>query len=191
MGKNDLYSKYSANIYYILVFVVSVISLLFLPFLGSSVGLELSLPQTSADWIVYIASRIIVSTINVLIFHCFMMQGKLNVKDDPRYLEARDILIKTIEKEYIPISPGKWLFKQYGFKGTSIFVMSLLGCIALTQAILSYDVEAFISYLFVIFFGVVFGILQMKKAEQFWTEEYLRYAKYIQKKTEVNNGVNS
>ena len=86
MGKNDLYSKYSANIYYILVFVVSVISLLFLPFLGSSVGLELSLPQTSADWIVYIASRIIVSTINVLIFHCFMMQGKLNVKDDPRYL---------------------------------------------------------------------------------------------------------
>lgn len=180
----EIYDKLKAGLYYCIIGIVSFIALVFLPMVGSTVGIGLSLPTTTAGWIVWIATKMIIAILNVLIFHCFMLQGKLNVSKDERYLEARRILkLYKPDKNYIPLSPRQWQAQQYGIKGVTIFITSALSVTALTQAVLTFDWISMLTYLFVIVMGLIFGILQMKKAETFWTDEYLEYALYIRNET--------
>lgn len=37
-----------------------------------------------------------------------------------------------------------------------------------------------LTYLFTIIMGLIFGILQMKRAEEYWTDEFWKYAKMIE-----------
>ena len=74
---------------------------------------------------------------------------------------------------------------QYGKKGTTIFISSALSVIALGQAILSYDWISMLSYVFTLAMGLIFGIMQMKKAEAYWTGEYYEYALEKQKNEEI------
>ena len=161
---------------YIIIGIVSLISLVFLPMLGSTVGLGWNVPNTTVGWVVWVAVKLIVATLNVLIFHCFMQQAKINVKDNENYKRAREILVKQKEKEILPKSPSKWNSQQYIKKGSTIFTTTALSTIALTQAILSFDYVSMLTYLFTVVMGLIFGILQMKTAEEYWTDEYLQYA---------------
>lgn len=173
---------------YIIIGIVSLIALLFLPMLGSTVGLNWNIPNTLVGWIVWVTVKLIVATLNVLTFHCFMQQAKVNVKDNENYKRARDILINQKEKEVLPKSPNKWNSQQYIKKGTTIFITTGLSTIALTQAILSFDYVSMLTYLFTIVMGLIFGTLQMKTAEEYWTDEYLQYA--LMKERELNQEVN-
>ena len=164
------------GMYYIIIAVISFISVVFLPMLGSTLGLGWKLPDTTAGWVVWGASRAIVATINVLLFHSFMEQAKLNIKDDEHYREARDILVKVKKKEHKPKSPAQWNAAQYGKKGVSLFLASAMSVVAIGQAVLSYDWSTALAYLFTLGMGIIFGIMQMKKAENYWTTEYYEYA---------------
>lgn len=164
------------GMYYIIIAVISFISVVFLPMLGSTLGLGWKLPDTTAGWVVWGISRAIVATINVLLFHSFMEQAKLNIKDDKHYKEARDILVKVKKKERKPKSPAQWNAAQYGKKGTTIFLSSAMSVVAIGQAVLSYDWATALAYLFTLGMGIIFGIMQMKKAETYWTTEYYEYA---------------
>ena len=159
---------------------MSFIALVFLPMIGSTVGLGWNVPDTVVGWIVWVGSKLIVSTLNVLIFHCFMCQAKINVKDNENYIKARGILTDVNLKEIKPRSPGKWNIEQYGKKGVTIFITSSLAVVALTQAVLTFDYISMLTYLFTIIMGLIFGVLQMKTAEEYWTREYLEYALYRQ-----------
>ena len=152
------------GMYYIIIAVISFISVVFLPMLGSTLGLGWKLPDTTAGWVVWGASRAIVATINVLLFHSFMEQAKLNIKDDEHYKEARDILVKVKKKEHKPKSPAQWNAAQYGKKGVSLFLASAMSVVAIGQAVLSYDWPTALAYLFTLGMGIIFGIMQMKKA---------------------------
>ena len=164
------------GMYYIIIAVISLISVVFLPMLGTTLGLGWKLPDTTAGWVVWGVSRAIVATINVLLFHSFMEQAKLNIKDNEHYKEARDILMKVNKKEHKPKSPAQWNAAQYGKKGTSIFLSSAMSVVAIGQAVLSYDWATALAYLFTLGMGIIFGIMQMKKAETYWTTEYYEYA---------------
>lgn len=164
------------GMYYIIIAVISFISVVFLPMLGSTLGLGWKLPDTTAGWVVWGASRAIVATINVLLFHSFMEQAKLNIKDDEHYKEAQDILVKVKKKEHKPKSPAQWNAAQYGKKGVSIFLASAMSVVAIGQAVLSYEWATALAYLFTLGMGIIFGIMQMKKAETYWTTEYYEYA---------------
>lgn len=164
------------GMYYIIIAVISFISVVFLPMLGSTLGLGWKIPDTTAGWVVWGASRAIVATINVLLFHSFMEQAKLNIKDDEHYKEARDILVKVHKKEHKPKSPAQWNAAQYGKKGVSIFLASAMSVVAIGQAVLSYEWATALAYLFTLGMGIIFGIMQMKKAETYWTTEYYEYA---------------
>lgn len=164
------------GMYYIIIAVISFISVVFLPMLGSTLGLGWKIPDTTAGWVVWGASRAIVATINVLLFHSFMEQAKLNIKDDEHYKEARDILVKVKKKEHKPKSPAQWNAAQYGKKGVSLFLASAMSVVAIGQAVLSYDWSTALAYLFTLGMGIIFGIMQMKKAETYWTTEYYEYA---------------
>lgn len=171
MDKLKLYT------YYIIIGIVSLIALVFLPMVGSTMGLEMNLPDTIVGWVVYCVTKLIVAALNVIIFYCFMQQAKVNVKENEKYIEANEIL-ENIEKksERAPRSPKEWTRKQYGSKGITIFITTLLAAVSLTQAILTFDYITMLTYLFTIIMGLIFGVLQMKNAEIYWTTEFYEYA---------------
>lgn len=171
--------------YYIIIGIVSLIALLFLPMVGSSVGLEMRLPDTLVGWVVYCVTKLIVAALNVIIFYCFMQQAKVNVKDNEKYKKANDILELIEErKDRAPRSPKEWTRKQYSGKGITIFVTTILAAVSLTQAILTFDYITMLTYLFTIIMGLIFGILQMKNAEIYWTTEFYEYALKAKKEEE-------
>lgn len=176
--------KVKQYIYYLIIGIISFISLVFLPMIGSEIGLGWNLPDTASGWIVWVGVKIIVSVINILIFYSFMQQARLNIKDDEKYKEARSILVKEKIKNVIPSSPAKWNAKQYLTKGVTIFVATGLSTIAFTQAILTFDWISMLTYLFTIIMGLIFGVLQMKTAEEYWTDEYYRYALFVRETNE-------
>lgn len=57
---------------YVIIATVSLIALLVIPFLGSVLGLGWNLPNTMAGWIVFIATKLCVALINLVIFHSFV-----------------------------------------------------------------------------------------------------------------------
>lgn len=168
--------------YYIIIGIVSMIALVFLPMVGSTVGMGFNLPNTAVGWIVWVTTKLIISVLNILIFYCFMEQAKVNVKGNAKYKEANELLHKYQDKkEKLPRSPKKWTASQYGKKGTTIFFSTILASIALTQAILTFDWITMLTYLFTIIMGLIFGVVQMKSAEFYWTEEYYAYALNVEK----------
>ena len=175
-NRDSVKQSLKQGMYYIIIAVISFISVVFLPMLGSTLGLGWKIPDTTAGWVVWGASRAIVATINVLLFHSFMEQAKLNIKDDEHYKEARDILVKVKKKEHKPKSPAQWNAAQYGKKGVSLFLASAMSVVAIGQAVLSYEWATALAFLFTIGMGIIFGIMQMKKAETYWTTEYYEYA---------------
>ena len=107
-ASNEAREKAKQNMYYILIGIISFISVAFLPMVGSTVGLGWKLPDTPTGWVVWAISRLIIATINVLIFYSFMEQAKLNVAKDPHYIEATEILLKAKKADHTPRSPQKW-----------------------------------------------------------------------------------
>ena len=122
--------------YYFIVGIVSLITLVFLPMIGSTAGLAWAIPNTAVGWIVWVAIKLIVAALNVIIFHCFVQQGKLNVKDHPDFKEAKNILETITAREEVPMSPSQWTRKTYLTKGVTVFITTALGAVALSQAIL-------------------------------------------------------
>lgn len=177
---NDCKRILNQYTYYLIIAGLSLIVLFFVPFLGSEIGLALAIPDTAAGWIVWVTVKLVVAAINVVIFYSFMQQAKINVKEDVHYREAMEILGRAKRKNYMPRSPEKWNAKQYSVKAVTIFVSTALATIALTQAILTFDWVSMLTYLFTIVLGLVCGVLQMKSAETYWTDEFWKYAKMIQ-----------
>lgn len=167
-------------IYYILIFIVSFITLVFLPMIGTDLNVGFSLPTTPAAWTVFIVTKSISAVVNVMLFYCFNQQAVINVSKDERYLKAKEKLSKSdIKKEYKPRSPRQYNFQLYGGKGTTIFISSILSTFAISQAILTYDWISLLSYALVITFGVIFGINSQLNTERYLTEELPLYAEMI------------
>lgn len=181
---DNIEKKLTDYMYYGIVGIISLLALVFLPFMGSAVGMGWNLPSTVPGWIVFIVSKIAVALINILLFHSFVKQSRLNIKDDPRYLEAVNLLRASKLDTYIPRSLEQLNHQEYRTKVITIFITSLVSAFSLGQAILTFDWMSFLSYLFTVTMGIVFGILEMKKYEDYYTSEYLDYAKMIYKETQ-------
>lgn len=173
-----LYEKWKQWQYYIIIGVISLVALFFLPMIGSEAGLAWKVPTTVAGWVVYVVSKLLVATINILIFHCFILQAKINVQENTKYLEAIKILDSALQTNTDDFrSPSEYFRSTYGKKGLTIFVTSVLSAVGLTQAVLTFDWISMLTYFFTILMGVIFGVLQMNQTEIYWTSEFWRYAK--------------
>lgn len=178
-------AKWRIYQYYLIIAVVSLIALVFLPMCGSTIGLAWNIPNTVAGWIVYVMSKLLVATINILIFHCFVQQGKLNVKDNQLYKEANEImLLVSKDQELIPKHPNELIGKLYRSKGITIFITTLGAAIGLTQAVLTFDLLVMGTYLVTIVLGIIFGIFTMNEVESIWTEDYWKYAQKVKSDNE-------
>lgn len=182
---NSFYAKWKQYQYYIIIGILSFVALVFLPMLGSSLVAAWVLPTTPAGWVVYITTKLIVATLNLLIFHCFKLQAKVNIEDHPDYVAALQILqLHNINLIAQPRSPEDYNRAAYGKKGATIFITSILSAIGLTQAVLAFDLISMLTYFFTLLMGAIFGILEMNRDEIYWTKEFYCYARNIEKEQE-------
>ena len=182
--------KLRGTAYYIIVAFVSIMSMVFIPLMNSKVKGDFIWPNTTAGWILWIISTGGIAVVNMCIFYCFMEQAKVNSRNDEKYKEACEILNRLkANRDILPKSPEKWTTIQYSFKGTMLLIISAFSTFAFTQAILNFDLTAFLSTLFTLLSGVIFGYLQMRKAEEYWTEEFWQYAKLKENESKNTNKV--
>lgn len=174
----DIVIKEKLNLwfYYVIAFIVSAICLFVLPLFTTDIGLDFIWPDTKLAWAVYIITRLFVSAANVLIFYCFVKQARINSERDEHYRRANTLLMDLKSKERRPRSPQAYFRKLYITKVISVFVLSLLASIVLTDVILKFNMTTFVTYCATICCGIIFGILKMKDVEFFWTHEYYEYA---------------
>ena len=184
MSKREIIKQYGN---YAVIALISVIVMFIMPMFGSEVGLGLNLPDSTAGWIVWGITKGGVAIVNMLIFHCFTMQGKVNSLKDPQYIEATKILQQYRDKDAEkPKSPRKFLAEQYGFKGSMVLITTILSSVGLTQAILTFDLIQMISYGITVILGLVAGFLQMNKVEIYWTDTYYKYALLVKEQNRNN-----
>lgn len=185
MDQDQIKEKAKRYLYYIIIGLVSIVFVVFLPFVGSEGDIVSRFPTTTTGWIVWAISNVTTAILNVVIYICFMEQGELNSKDDPKYIEANQILekVESVKKKK-PLSPKEWKKRQYSTKGVITFCSTLMSLIGLSNAILRWDYTIFLVYLAAIVIGIVFGLMQMKKSELYWTDEFNQYARFMLNKQE-------
>lgn len=146
MGNSCNRSWFNRYVYYGVIFILSLVTLFVIPMLGSEAGLGFNLPNTVVGWIVWTVSNVTAAILNVLMFHSFIKQGKLNILDDPNYLAANELLrLNNIGSVELPHSPKEWHRIQYRNKGISLFIFTVLGTISFGHAILMFDLIRFFS----------------------------------------------
>lgn len=161
--------------YYLIAFISILVPIIF-TFVGTAVGLAIIIPTTIAGWIVWAIQLITVSCANVAVFHCFIQQAKINIKNNEQFITANRLLNQIQSKENIARSPKQFFRREYGFKAISLFITSALSVFSLGQAILAFNLITFLSYLITMTIGVIASYFEMKKVEEFWTEEYYQFA---------------
>lgn len=172
---------------YILIVSLSVISLVVFPMLGSNVNIDNVFPKNTIDWIIYIATRVLITITNMLIFTNFIQQAKLNVQDNENYIKAREILQQNKVDNYKPKSPAEYLSKTYLVKGGSLILGSITSLFTIGSALLTYDIMILFATIFTVIMSVICGVMTMQKTELYYTYEYLDYAKMIEKELKDDN----
>lgn len=176
----DLKTTIAENRNYVIIALLSILAVFFLPFLGTTVGLEWNIPNTTAGWIVYVVTKLCIVIINMLIFDQFMKRAKINVKDNPWFKKAEEILVEKDDTEE-PILPAEYYInKMYRSKMITTVVFTILGVIGFSNAVLTFDWVSMLTYIFTILIALVFGWISMAEAEQVWIEKHYKYAKKVQ-----------
>lgn len=186
MDERNLKEKFSLNFYYCLIFLLSLLVMtvapMFTPSANTDLGISAIFPHSVIGWAIYVCTKVFVGVVNLLLFHCFVKQAKINIKDNEKYIAACKIYDMYHPKEYNPRGPKQYFGQLYRKKGVMIFLTSMLSAVVLTNAILSFDVTAFVIYCMTILMGVIFGILKMKEVEVYWTSEFYDAAVLLQNK---------
>lgn len=177
-------SKY---LYSMLVALIVWIALVLMPMFNTDGMVGFQIPDNTLGRCAYFLIRGLVAVLVFMIFVLFDMQGKTNVLEDPKYLEAYNLLNTIESKEYVPVSPAKYKAKTYGFKAVTLSVTTAVSACIIMEMVLTYNWSLLASYGLSILTALINGLVQMKKAEIYWTEEYLKYAHYTKKKEEEHN----
>lgn len=169
----------------IAVVILSMVSMFLVPLLGSYVTGQTNFPQTTIEWIIYFTCAIAVSVCCLFIFLALFNQGKLNVKDEPEYLQAKDLHLKNFKrmngKDIIPVDPFKWEKQQKTRKGIYQTIGLFMGLLGLGLAVLTWNNSQFISATLSVVMAIAFGFVKMADVERMWTEGWLEWELYIEK----------
>lgn len=161
---------------YGIIVLISLVSVIFLPMLTSDITGTFEWPETALGWTIWIATKICVAIINIIIFYCFTNQAKINVRDNERYKEANEKLnALNKQSEYTPRSPKTYQRKQWTTKGITIIITSIASAFVLGESLMRFEKETFFSYLFTIFICVIFSYISMRNNEDYWVSEFPEY----------------
>ena len=182
---------FKAVAYYMVISVILLLVTVLVPFLAGGINAQdfnYYIPETTEGWIIFWAIRAGTVVGNVTVYGLFKAQAKTNVKYDPEYKKACELLNKLNGEEgFIPMSPKQKTAKDWITKGLFMTLTTASESIVIGTLIFNFDIVTFISCLSSSITAVLFGIVQMVKDEVYWTEDYLLYAEYVTeqlKKTE-------
>lgn len=175
----------------IAIVILSLGAMILVPLLGSYLTGQTKFPETVPEWILYFTCSIAISICSLFIYLAFFNQGKLNVKDEPEYLKAKELHLRNFErrnKEIEPVDPFKWEKRQKIQKGIFQTIGSFLGLLGLGLAVISWNNSEFISACISVVMSIAFGLVKMGDVERMFTEGWLEYEMYVDKKlTEAQN----
>ena len=190
---NSLKEKLSLNFYYCLIFLLSLVVMtvapMFSPAVNTDLGIAAVFPHGPIGWAIYVCTKLFVGIVNLLLFHCFVKQARINIKDNARYIAACKIYEMYHPREYNPRGPKQYFGQLYRKKGIMIFLTSILSAVVLTNAILAFDLTAFVTYCMTILMGLIFGILKMKEVESYWTGEFYDSAMVLLRKYQAQESM--
>ena len=173
--------------YYGIISMLVIVALVFLPMLDTSGALGMQTPTTKMGWVAYVIIRCLVGVITFMIFVSFDEQGKVNILNDPRYVEAYKKLYSIKDKNYIPMSPRTFKIRTRGVKGITLSISMIITAFIVVEVMLTYNYNVLIAYGLTIFMSIISGIFQMNKASDYWTEEFPLWVDYyIEKVIERN-----
>ncbi len=171
----DYFRQY---MYYGIISMLVVVALAILPMIDTSGKLGFQAPTSKLGWIAYIVIRCMVGVITFLIFISFDEQGKVNILDDPRYIEAYNKMCKAKDKNYIPMSPSRYKLQTRGVKGLTLSASMIITAFMVIEVMLTYNISVLVAYGLTIFMSIITGIFQMQKSSTYWTEEFRKWVDY-------------
>lgn len=173
----------------IAVIILSVIAMFLVPLLGSYLTGQSQFPQTIPEWILYFACALAISICSLFIYLALFNQGKMNVKEEPEYLEAKELHLKNFKrqngKDVIPVNPFIWEKNQKRRKGFMQTMGIFFGLLGLGLAVITWNTSQFVSATLSVVMSIGFGLVKMADVERMWTEGWLEYELYIQKKLDL------
>lgn len=171
--------------YFIIIVLVSLISVvvppLFMGCLSSDIGL--AFPKTIESWILWGIMNASIAICNISILVLFKLQARKNSSSNKNFIEANEILHRRSGRKevLIPRSPAKMNAEDYSKKILAILITTFTSSITLTSLILSFDWMTLLACLISIIITLCVSWITMIRNEEYWCEEYLLYAKWIDK----------
>lgn len=169
--------------YYMVIGIILLLVTVLIPFLAGGINAQdfnYYIPKTVGGWIIFWAIRLGTVVGNITVYGLFKAQAKTNVKDDPAYVKACELLNKMNGEEgFIPMSPKRKATKDWTTKGVFMTITTAAESVVIGTLIFNFDIVTFVSCISSSITAVLFGIVQMVKDEIYWTEEYLLYAEYV------------
>lgn len=185
--------KVNEYAYYIMIVLVAILTVFVPPLLLGAISgdFALNFPSNTAGWIVWVITNISVAIANISILVFFKLQAKKNCKNHPNFIEANERLSKISSKKinFVPRSPAKMNSEEYIHKVATIIVFTLASFVAVTSIVISFDINVLISTLISMITTLVISWSSMLKNEEYWTNEYLMYAKYIEEKIKAQESL--
>lgn len=190
MKEMEIYEGFKSwigkSIYGLIVAILTVAILVIAPFIsgGTEARLEIMSLTTLESWLIYLTPKVLTALGNMAATICFINQGELNVKDNPNYIRAKEILRKTTSKKVKkPRSPSAFFVPMYTKKLMTSLVTTALGLLIIGELILNFDIISFISILVTEISTVVIGLFGMLNTQDYLTDEYLSYAVMIEQES--------
>lgn len=169
----------------IAVIILSMIAMFLVPLLGSYATGTTQFPQTVPAWILYFTCAIAISICSLMIYLALHNQGKLNVKDQEEYIQAKELHLKNFKrmngKDIIPVDPFKWEKKTKAQKGVFQTLGIFCGLLGFGLGALCWNNSQFISSTFSIIMSIGFGLVHMGDVEKMFTEGWLEWELYVDK----------
>lgn len=173
----------------IAIVILSIVAMFLVPLLGSYLTGKTQFPQTIPEWILYFACAIAISICSLFIYLALFNQGKMNVKEEPEYIQAKELHLKNFKrmngKEIIPIDPFKWERNQKRRKGFLQTMGIFFGLLGLGLAVISWNNSQFVSATLSVIMSIGFGLVKMADVERMWTEGWLEWELYVEKKLDL------
>lgn len=188
--KREITRSVKDYVYYIVIAVISILVIFVPPLVLGGINGDIALyfPETVDGWVLWGIINGSTSIGNMSFLFLFKQQAKKNASKNPNYIEAEKILHKMNGKKevFIPRSPRNINAKDYIKKSIFIVTGTIASFVTISSIVIAFDVVTLISTLISVIVALAISWTTMIKDEQYWTEEYLLYAQYVQKK-EMNS----
>lgn len=185
--KNAVSSWVVSNIYPIVIFIASVLVLVFVPMVGSTGEAGSAIPTDPDEAFLYWVLKGLTAALNMTIFAAFRRQAKVKSKESEGFKEAERILGKVKPKKAKYVSPAQFGLKQWGTKGVTLLLSTAVTSVALTNIVINYDWVSAIGCAVTILIAVLFGLMTLASEEYYWQVEYLKYAKSVEGEKDVKH----